>query len=69
MLRLNQIWFPSFGDWLLLERLRPSLKVILPPVGTQQFTEHSISNDTYLAEALRLGCLYQIDLEVFNAVF
>lgn len=52
MLRLNQVCFPSFGDWptggvvLLLERKEPSLKVSSSPIGTPQFTEHSISSDT-----------------------
>ena len=34
-------------------------------MGTQQFTEHSISNDTYLAKAFRLGCFYQIVLFIY----
>ena len=72
LLRLNQIWFRSFGDWLtgrvvlLLERIRP-LKVIPPPMGTQQFTKHSMSNDAYLAKAFRLGCFYQIVLFSFKS--
>ena len=49
----------------MLKRVRPSVKVIPPPMGTQQFTEHIISNDTYLAKAFRLGCFYQIVLFIY----
>lgn len=45
---------------LLLKMIGPSLKVILSPVGTQQFTEYSSLNGTYLAKALRLGHFYQM---------
>lgn len=47
---------------LFLERIGPSLKGVLSPIGTQQITAYSSWNDIYDAKTLTLGNFYQIVL-------